>query len=336
MIHDPILTVLMTVHNGEPYLKQAMASVLNQTYKDFKFLILDNASTDNSREIIYAFQDPRLELTELPEDIGQVLALNRGLKMINTYLVARIDADDIMDYKRLEEQVTFLNSNPDIAVVGSYFKHIDKDGNYLDELRWPVGTENNFIYILTGHNPVGHPGVMFRKNVIERIGYYRDEFKYSEDTDLWFRIYKSGYCCDNIPKTLTYCRKHSKQSSLKFKERQHKNHVLSFLDFYTGLVKKEISYIKIEQYLNVMIWKSKKLTIKSIGSIIIIFWNLFEKLIFIHRDNNVTRSTFYNGICNFYPKIFIPFELLVLIRRLSKTNTNSTGLIKPLLKRINK
>jgi glycosyltransferase involved in cell wall biosynthesis len=100
----PELTVLMTVYNGEAYLRETIDSILNQTYKDFKFLILDNASTDSSREIIRSYNDPRIELAALPENIGQAAALNKGLDMIDTPLVARMDADDISLPHRLTRE----------------------------------------------------------------------------------------------------------------------------------------------------------------------------------------------------------------------------------------
>ena len=87
---EPILTVLMSVHNGESYLKDAVTSMLNQTYRNFKFLVLDNASTDKSREIILEFKDSRIELVELPENIGLTKALNRGLKIIDFVVSLRM------------------------------------------------------------------------------------------------------------------------------------------------------------------------------------------------------------------------------------------------------
>ncbi|MFC1937085.1 glycosyltransferase family 2 protein [Chloroflexota bacterium] len=106
------MTVLMTVYNGEPYLYEAVASILAQTYRDFRFLILDNASTDNSRGVIRSFNDPRIKLVELPENIGLVAALNRGLEMIDTPFVARMDADDISLPTRLEKELNELQNSP--------------------------------------------------------------------------------------------------------------------------------------------------------------------------------------------------------------------------------
>ena len=332
---NPTVSVLMPVYNGERYLVDAIESILNQTYEDFEFLIANDCSTDNSIEIIRSYHDKRIRLIQNEKNLGQVVTMNKGIELAKGKYIARLDQDDLAHKRRIKNQVTFLNSNQDIAVVGSHIKYIDKNNNYLGELRWPVGFESNLLYILTGNNPVGHTGVMYRKNVIVGIGYYRQEYKTSEDTDLWFRIYKSGYSCDNIPRILTYCRKHSKQSSLKFKELQHKNHNSAFYDFYTGLVKKEICYYKIEHYLNVMTWKSEKFKIKTIGNISFIIWDLFEKLIFLHRCSNGSKSPHYNIIFDSSSKLFIPFQLFELIKLLIRSDIKFVSLIMSLLKRIN-
>lgn len=325
---NPTVTVLMPVYNGSQFLRQAIQSVLNQTYNDFEFLIIDDASTDDSLKIIKVFDDIRIKLIENYHNLGQTSSLNKGLKLAKGKYIARLDQDDICLARRLEKQVEFLNNNQEVAVVGSHYMSIDENGHYLHELKWPVGSLSNLLYILTGHNPVGHPCVMYRKKVIKEVGYYREEYSKSEDADLWFRIYHNGYRCDNIPQILTYYREHSKQGSTVFKDLQHKNHNLAFFDFYTGLIKKEIGYNKIEQYLNVLVWKTESFSLNNMCNIIYIFMSLFDKLKFIHRYNN--------SIIYFHPKIFRPLQLLSIIGLLLKNNTLPTGLIKSLFKRIKK
>ena len=135
---EPILTVLMTVYNGEPYLKDAVSSILNQTYRNFHFLILDNASTDNSRKIIRKFKDARIELVELIENISHTAALNRGLKLIDTPLVARMDADDISINNRFEIQVAFMEKNPSVVLLGTAFQTIDENGDLIAHYHPPT------------------------------------------------------------------------------------------------------------------------------------------------------------------------------------------------------
>jgi len=276
---DPILTVLMSVHNGEPYLKDAVSSILNQTYRNFKFLVLDNASTDKSQEIILEFKDSRIELVKLPENIGLAAALNRGIQMIDTPLIARMDADDVSLPKRFEKQVKFLNSNLEVAVVGSYFTNIDSDGNLLGYKKLPVNPNSNLLYIITGHNPLIHPGVMYRKKVIKAIGGYREEYMPSEDIDLWLRLYQNGYVCENIPERLTCIRKHSDQGSVNQHNKQNNKHLLAFYNFYNELNKNSINYDKIKQYFNVLVWRIEKVTLNNFFKILTILLDLYRILV---------------------------------------------------------
>ena len=315
-----LVTVLIPVFNGEKYLSQAIKGVLNQTYTDFEFLIVDDASTDNSKNIIKSYDDSRIKLVENGWNLGQTATLNKGIKLAKGKYIARLDQDDLSLPKRLEKQVEFLNSNPDITAVGSYVICIDENGNYMRESIWPVGFENNLFNILCGIPPVGHPAVMYRKEVVEKIGYYRNDYSVSSDLDLWLRIYSKGCTCSNIPDNLTYYRIHSEQGSDIQKNLQRKNHILAFYDFYSQLTKKEIDYDKIEQYLNVLVWESEKLNKKNIENIIEIFLTLFESLKPLHNCNNNIKKLLLRSIIFSYQKILYPFQLLGLVRVLIKKN----------------
>lgn len=325
---QPLVSVIVTTYNRKELLKETIDSILNQTFRDFELIVVDNYSNYDFLSYMKSFNDSRIRSFQNQNNGIIVVNRNYGIKKAKGEYIAVCDDDDLWLPLKLEKQVEFLNSNQEVAVVGSHYMSIDENGNYLHELKWPVGSVSNFFYILTGHNPVGHPCVMYKKKVIEEVGYYREEYSKSEDTDLWFRIYHNGYRCDNIPQILTYYRKHSKQASTVFKDLQHKNHSLAFFDFYTKLVKKEISYNKIVQYLNVLVWKTEHFSLNNLWNIIYIFMSIFEKLKFIHRCNN--------SIIYFYPKIFRPLQLLGLIGLLLKNNTLPTSLIKSILKRIKK
>lgn len=181
----PDLTVLMTVYNGESYLRETIESILNQTYKDFKFLILDNASTDSSREIIGSYHDPRIELVALPENIGQVAALNKGLDMIGTPLLARMDADDISLPHRFERQVAFMETHPQVGVCGTLA--IAFDGQQQTKWRWPTSHEDIKVKLLF-ECCLAHPSVMIRKSLFDTFRLKYDEtIGHSFDWELWQR-----------------------------------------------------------------------------------------------------------------------------------------------------
>ena len=221
----PILTVLMTVRNGEPYLYDAVDSVLNQTYRNFRFLILDNASTDNSCQIICSFNDQRIELIELPEDVGQVAALNKGLKMIDTSFVARMDADDISLPTRLEKEMNeMLNSNPKVAVVGTWMQVIDQNNRPRHVMKGYIDSYSDYIFsILKRATPLYHPSVIFRRNAALKVGGYNVNFPYAEDFNLWACLALAGYHAKITPESLCYYRVHEGQHSVTKKQIQRQS-----------------------------------------------------------------------------------------------------------------
>lgn len=204
------LTVLMTVYNGEAYLQECVRSILNQTYGDFKFLIIDNASTDKSREIIRSFNDPRIELVALSENIGQTAALNKGLDMIDTLLVARMDADDISMPHRFERQVEFMDSHPRIGVCGTFaFVFGEKK---LSRVTWPCTGEAIKVRMLF-ECVISHPSVVIRKSFFDKYKLrYNEEIDHSQDWELWQRAGRH-FELANIPEYLLKYRLHPQNVS---------------------------------------------------------------------------------------------------------------------------
>jgi glycosyltransferase involved in cell wall biosynthesis len=179
----PSVTVLMPVYNAEAYLAEAMESILVQTHRAFTFLILDDGSTDRTRDIIRSYQDPRIRLVGSEENLGITRRLNQGLALCTDELVARMDADDISHPWRLAKQVAYLSDNPRCAMVATAARLIDARGNYLGPYD-PYGADPYFTLNFDCY--ICHPSVMFRKSrVAEAGGYILD---YAEDFDLWWRL----------------------------------------------------------------------------------------------------------------------------------------------------
>jgi glycosyltransferase involved in cell wall biosynthesis len=178
----------MAVHNGECYLQDAMESILRQSFCEFEFLIVDDASTDRTRELVLSYKDPRVRLIENREKLGQTRSLNRGLELANGEFVARQDADDISEPERLAKQAAFLETNRELALLGTWYKKIDARGAALGlrelpckwlEIRWAL------IFFC----PFVHSSVMLRKaTVLEKVGFYNEAFAYAQDYELWSRI----------------------------------------------------------------------------------------------------------------------------------------------------
>lgn len=198
----PKVTVLMSVYNGRRYLSQAIESILNQTWHDFEFLIINDGSTDNSREIIKSFDDPRIRLVDNSENIGLVSSLNRGLELAQGELIARQDADDLSYSDRLNKQVRFLERHPEIILLGTSVKTIDESGRPhpvkwevptgLAAIRWHLMFENAFV----------HTSTMYRRNIVRDIfGGYDTTFARAQDYELWSRIARK-YPVENLASVL--------------------------------------------------------------------------------------------------------------------------------------
>ena len=214
---EVLLTTLMTVHNGSLYIGDAVSSILRQTFSEFNFLIIDNASDDNTVEIIKDFNDPRINLIELSTNIGQTRALNKGLEIIKTKYTARMDADDISLPHRLERQIHYLENTPDVCFVGCNHFIIDKNGNNIGFYNWPGNTHDcDFTIIIKGQPPVGHPMVMFRTEEVIKLGGYNHDFKFGQDVDLWFRGFGENHRFNNIQHRLAKYRKVNTQLSYKY------------------------------------------------------------------------------------------------------------------------
>ncbi len=182
------VTILLAVHNGKAFLKEAVASILEQTMRDFRFLIVDDASTDGTAEILSAYDDPRIELLRNPENLGLTKSLNRGLDMIDSDFVARMDADDIAEAERLEHQMAFLQAHPDHVLVGTQATIIDDAGNEVGKLQQLTADEHIRVGLLVANQFV-HSSTCFRRFDDLR---YDQELAVAQDYDFWIRLGKRG------------------------------------------------------------------------------------------------------------------------------------------------
>jgi glycosyltransferase involved in cell wall biosynthesis len=197
---DPRVTVLMSVYNGERFLKPAVDSILKQTFREFVFLILNDGSRDKTAEILEGYDDPRLRVVENRENTGLAKSLNRGLEVAETEYIARMDADDISHPDRLEKQIRYLDENPEVGLLGTRYVRIDEDGRERGEIYVPIGRDNIKRNLLV-RNSFCHGSVVFRKSVIERAGFYNEDITVAQDYDLWLRV--ADLCpVENYPEVL--------------------------------------------------------------------------------------------------------------------------------------
>jgi len=200
----------MPIHNTAQYLRASIDSILSQSFKDFELLIIDDASTDNSGEIVKNYQDPRIKYVQNYDNLGVARTLNRGLDMVTGDYIARFDGDDISAPKRLERQFSYMEKNHDIGVVSSWY---DMIGRYKGvTVRQPCGASCVRASLML-QNPVCHSASMIRRRVLFDNGLkYDNTFNYSEDYDLWSRISEHAGL-DNIPEILLKVRIHNESVS---------------------------------------------------------------------------------------------------------------------------
>lgn len=209
-MNKPKVSVIMSVYNGERYLPEAIDSIINQTFKDFEFIIINDGSTDRTKEIVESYDDERIMLIE-QANMGLTKSLNRGLRLANSEYIARMDADDISHPERLYKQVSFLEQNKDVGLIGTDLLVINENGKLLYNIKLPPDSPTIKQNMLKC-NQFGHGAVMLRKECIDRIGFYREEVGPVEDYDLWLRI-SDEYDVANICEPLYQWRFHNKQVS---------------------------------------------------------------------------------------------------------------------------
>lgn len=212
------VSVVMSVYNGGRYLRDAVDSILSQSFRDFEFIILNDGSTDDSGQIIDNYRDRRIKVVENRENIGLTRSLNRGLSMGRGEYVARMDADDISLPKRFECQVAFLDAHPEVGVLGTAAQLIDASGTKGEIIRFSA--EHGFLKWLMCFvtNPIIHPTVMVRRHWTEQAGGYDENMVTSQDYELWCRL--SGRIgLANLADVHLLLRKHDENiSTLRLKE----------------------------------------------------------------------------------------------------------------------
>lgn len=207
-VSSPAVTVLMPVYNGEKYLREAIESILGQTFTDFEFLIINDGSSDASVDIIGSYRDQRIRLVNNDKNLGLIAALNRGLELAAGKYLARMDCDDISLPERLARQVAYMDSHQETAVCGTWFR---KFGAGKDKLvRWHP-TSPGIRCGLLFDSMIAHPTVMLRQQFLKKHGlYYDPACRNAEDYALWIDVAEYGDLA-NLDEVLLLYRVHSAQ-----------------------------------------------------------------------------------------------------------------------------
>lgn len=213
MENDLLLSVILPVYNGEVHLNECINSVLNQTFSDFEFIIVDDASTDRTPQILkeYQLKDKRIRVITHKINQKQTAAANTAIKNANGIYLARMDADDVALPNRFIKQLKHLKNNPEIGLLGSWVDIINDGGEVIKV--WETIASNGYLgWNLFFGTSFAHSSVMMRKDIVEQVGYY--QAPEAEDYDLWSRINRVSKV-ENIPEVLQHKRVWSGQLALK-------------------------------------------------------------------------------------------------------------------------
>jgi glycosyltransferase involved in cell wall biosynthesis len=298
----PVITVLMPVYNAERHLREAIESILNQSFSEFEFLIIDDGSTDASLEIIRSYDDPRIRLLRNEKNFGITYTLNRGIQSSSTELIARMDADDISYPERLERQYEYAQRFPDCSLFCSWVRRISEDGKFL---HISGGNPDHYTYLLL-FTPAGifHPAVLYRKSAVMRAGMYSK--KYGEDFNLWCKLVKEHRFCIITEPLVGY---RSSESSLwrvtrkSEYEEAHKEQLIENIRFYTTddyqLADYEIQFLRGNL--------APVLRMRSLKSIVTCFRKLdyITECFLLHRDKKLINPEKASEAASHYKMLLV-------------------------------
>ena len=217
----PKVSVVMAIRNEEKYGPSAIQSILDQTFSDFEFIIIDDASTDSTPHMLRSFarNDSRIRTITNAENLGVTRSLNVGLKAVRGDYIARMDADDYTFPHRFADQIEFLDANPDFIVVGGGAQYIDADGHAISTFD-RGSTWWEFEWVSFFRPPLIHPCAMFRANAVQKFQlFYDHRLHRAQDFEYWHRILRHGKGSE-LPGVYFQYRIHDRNVSTVFSDAQ--------------------------------------------------------------------------------------------------------------------
>jgi glycosyltransferase involved in cell wall biosynthesis len=233
-MHTPQISILFPVYNGAEYLSGAINSLLQQSFKNFEILLINDGSTDDSQKVIETFDDKRIKKILHRKNKGLISTLNEGLILSRGEYIARMDQDDLSSPNRLEKQLTYLQNHPNVSIVGSLAGVMNEKGEILEIMPVPIYSDD-ISFGLSIKNCFIHGSVMLnRKMIPEEVLSYPTESVHAEDYAFWINLRKNNLQMHNLPEVLYFWRSHGKSiSRMAYKEQsQTFNHLFEDQDEY--------------------------------------------------------------------------------------------------------
>ena len=325
------LSVIMPVYNDEEFLSQAIESILQQSYSDYEFIIINDGSTDRSGEIIHSFaqQDDRILVMTNSQNIGVTKSANMGIGMASGEYIARMDADDISLPDRFEKQIEFLDRHKDVWVLGGQIELVNEKGESCgsidcstDEkvLRWMAVSNGAIVF---------HPTTMFRKEKINLVGNYPEDCRLAQDSALWRELYMvENFPLQNLGEVVLAYRIHNNNISRVYRKEQVETVIKYQALFYESMLDEKVplKYIETINFPS----RTRYTPLEAIGSIQLLerlFTNFRYAFSLNHSQLNtikrdVSRKIFAIGYrypfhaarYNFYAVLLYPPQLLEFVR----------------------
>ena len=308
----PDISVIMSVYNGEEYLRESVESVINQTFRNWELIIINDCSTDSTGEILadLASKDDRIKVYTNEVNLKLPSSLNKAISLCNGKYIARMDADDICLPERFSEQYKFMEENSDIALSSCRFMTVKK-GVYASGGAGGRCDSDALKAMLLVANPILHPGVIAKQEVMKELG-YDTTLTCTEDLELWTRMAANNYKLKILDECLLIYRLHDKQITSTTLERQHTEVLKIQNEFYSSLLEKmdeemQKFYISgiyfkenanIDKFLQYAKWL-KKVTAKSFNKSAINY-ALFE-ILAEYKRHGVPKSDVVKAMMNFCP-----------------------------------
>jgi glycosyltransferase involved in cell wall biosynthesis len=207
--NTPKVSVLMAVHNGQEFIYKSIKSILNQNYKNFEIIIINDHSTDDTKKIIEKINLKKIKIINLKKNVGPYKALDIGMQKISGKYISILDSDDIIHPNKFRTQVKILENDQKVGLVATWYKIIDKNSKIIKIFK--INSNKNFFnFAFPCQNLICNSSVMFRRDILKKIKFYNKSFFYSNDYHFYLKIF-INYEIRIIKNFYTYYRSHLNQ-----------------------------------------------------------------------------------------------------------------------------
>jgi glycosyltransferase involved in cell wall biosynthesis len=290
----PLVSVLMPVYNGEKFLREAIDSILIQSFTDFEFLIINDGSTDTTETIILSYDDTRIRYEKNESNLKLIATLNKGIQLCTGKYIFRMDADDISHFQRIQKQVAFMESNHEIGICGSWFEAFGEVENTIVKYK---ETHDEIMTKMLYQCHFCHPSIIIRRELFEGLELYFDEnYSHAEDYEFYLRAAKK-WKFHNLQEVLLKYRIHDESVSNKFKSIQIGNSLKIKNRFFAEL-NTQISNEELQAFeaLNYQDYSNVKLDFEKLQFLLESLWmgNKAKKIINENYFENYLQDLWFN------------------------------------------